>query len=150
MRELLTRLLHAPFLENHRPDWLFGMELDFYFEDLKLAVEFQGGQHFTPVHGYRNLFDQRRRDTAKKRICKERGIALLRIEANDLLYGKMRFKLKRLGLKYALKPAPKNSKAFKKGVEYRAMLKRAFNCPTAFRKGSEGRKLAFQDAYSRQ
>lgn len=148
MRELLTRLLHAPFRENYRPDWLFGMELDFYFEDLKFAVEFQGGQHFTPVHGYDHLRAQRRRDQSKKRICKERGVALLRLEAADLLYGKMRFKLKRLGLGLAMKKAPKGSKSFKKGVEYRAILKQSFNCPTAFKKGIAGRKLAFAAAFS--
>ncbi len=124
------------------------MELDFYFEDLNLAVEFQGGQHFTPVHGYENLHGQRRRDQSKKRICKERGVALLRLEAADLLYGKMRFKLKRLGLHWAMKKAPKGSKSFKAAIQYRATLKQSFNCPTAFQKGSLGRKQAFAEAWN--
>lgn len=36
MKEYLQLAMEYPFVENHRPDWLLGLELDFYFPDLKL------------------------------------------------------------------------------------------------------------------
>src|ERR1700744_4986390 len=96
MRELIQKTISSPFVENYRPDWLLGLELDFYFPGLNLAIEFQGGQHYTPVHGLGNLYSQRRRDTQKRKICSERGIVFLRLEANILEVGLFRAKLKRL------------------------------------------------------
>jgi len=67
--------------ENYRPDWLFGMELDFYFPDLNMAVEVQGKQHykFTPkFHKTRaDGYAQRQRDSRKKNLCNERGVRIL-------------------------------------------------------------------------
>ena len=48
------------------------MELDIYIKPLKLAVEYQGEQHFRPVpHLTRDFLQQQIRDTEKKQACKE-------------------------------------------------------------------------------
>jgi hypothetical protein len=66
---------------DHRPAWLFGMELDFYFPDLALAIEVQGRQHKlwcpTMQPTVEDYQAQRRRDASKRRITHERGITLL-------------------------------------------------------------------------
>ena len=36
-------------LDNYRPVWLRGMELDRFYPDLGVAIEFQGRQHFMQV-----------------------------------------------------------------------------------------------------
>lgn len=74
--------------ENHRPDWLISsdktkLELDFYIEELKIAFEVQGAQHyqFTPLfHRDMNGFEKRLRlDQEKKDLCYGRGIRLIEI-----------------------------------------------------------------------
>lgn len=73
-------------VENIRPEWLVSskgerLELDFYIDELAVAVEVQGGQHFnfTPIfHDTEYDFkEQLRRDEEKLSICKARGINLL-------------------------------------------------------------------------
>ena len=139
-------------LENHRPSWLFGMELDFYFPGLNLAVEFNGDQH----HHYTDRFGSPRaqmtRDKRKKQICKERGIAMLSLQASDLiadvLVRKIRAALGKAGKEVApsLPPAQALKAIIKplnrKAAEYRAALISKFNSPTARRRGSAARKLA--------
>jgi very-short-patch-repair endonuclease len=148
MRSLILRQLNASFVENHRPDWLLGMELDFYFEGLKLAIEFQGGQHYTPCFGMAAMHAQKKRDTAKKRICKERGILLLRLEASDLVVSRFRGLMNWHGFKAHLFEARKAKGFNKQGVKYRETLRNNFQCPTAHRKGSAPRKAAMVSAFS--
>lgn len=78
--------------ENYRPDWLNTdsggyLELDFFIEELNLAIEVQGRQHwiFIPYfHGDKeNFYDQLQRDKRKKRICQQRGIRFVEIFYED-------------------------------------------------------------------
>lgn len=92
--KLCRRLLSMWFpskvvLYNYRPDWLRNpntgrnLELDIYYPDLGLAVEFQGFQH--------HLLLQRRKDYFKTQECSKIGILLLSVyEPLDL------FKCKKL------------------------------------------------------
>jgi len=64
---------------HHRPEWLEGLELDIYIEDLGLAIEYQGVQHFEPVKhwgGAEALKLVQERDRRKARICRDRGVSL--------------------------------------------------------------------------
>ncbi len=65
-----------------RPEWLDGLELDGYNEDLKIGFEYNGIQHYQYIpHFHRNgiedLYKQQKRDHKKYEICKERGIHLI-------------------------------------------------------------------------
>ena len=65
---------------HYRPEWLEGLELDVFFPDLSLGLEYQGEQHFEPVEcwgGVEALLDLQARDLRKVIICQNRGIKLL-------------------------------------------------------------------------
>jgi hypothetical protein len=70
-----------------RPKWLISsrghrMELDGYCEELRLAFEYQGRQHYEYKHHFYkdSSFDQRKKDDERKRtICKENGIVLIEV-----------------------------------------------------------------------
>jgi len=72
--------------ENYRPEWLSTndggrLELDFYIDELNLAIEVQGRQHyvFVPLfhHDHDDFKAQLERDRTKRRICEGMGIKLL-------------------------------------------------------------------------
>lgn len=98
-REILERLLNKQF-PKHRPDFLrnpvtdnnFNLELDCYNPELKLALEYNGVQHykFTPYfHKNKEAFlNQKYRDEMKRVKCREHGVALIEVpytvKHNDL------------------------------------------------------------------
>jgi hypothetical protein len=76
--------------ENIRPQWLYGdygerLELDFLIEELDIAIEVQGKQHYvyTPhFHNSRDAFQKQvRRDQRKKEICYSAGLMLLEVSS---------------------------------------------------------------------
>ena len=77
------------FLRNVRPVWLpnpktgRAMELDFFCPFKKLAIEYDGPQHYefpNRYHATREEFEeQRERDAEKDRICAENGVRLIRV-----------------------------------------------------------------------
>jgi len=95
-RYLELLLANTRMEENVRPDWLRGLELDFYFPRLEIAFEFQGDQHYAPVFGQASFEAQRVNDQIKRRLCKERGIELIRLHAADLHLGKIRRSIRRI------------------------------------------------------
>ena len=92
-RNTLERLFNKPF-KNQRPNWLrnpvtggnFNLELDCYNEELKLAVEYNGIQHykFTPYfhRTQAHFMNQKYRDDMKRRMCKEHGVVLIEVPYN--------------------------------------------------------------------
>jgi hypothetical protein len=80
-RKLMEELYGEKF-QKVRPEWLGGLELDGYNEDLKIWFDYNGIQHdkYRP-HFHRNgiedLYKQQKRDHRKYEICKERGIHLI-------------------------------------------------------------------------
>ena len=75
--------------ENCRPDWLLSsnltrLELDFYIDELKIAFEIQGRQHyeFTP-HFHKDYTEfelGKQYDAEKKDLCYGAGITLIEID----------------------------------------------------------------------
>lgn len=74
--------------ENYRPSWLVSpngtvMELDFYIEELKVAFEIQGAQHFSFIPFFHKDYSdfQKRKlyDAEKKNLCYGAGINLVEI-----------------------------------------------------------------------
>jgi hypothetical protein len=64
----------------HNKSILGKLELDIYSEKYKIAIEYQGRQHYHPVDFYggeKRYKIQIELDALKKRICKENDILLL-------------------------------------------------------------------------
>lgn len=79
-RYILETLLDVKFIKDH--NILNGFELDGYIDDLKLAFEYHGKQHFEQVdffysRGDMSLNDRMERDKLKEKRCKELGIDLI-------------------------------------------------------------------------
>ncbi len=75
-------------LDNHRPDWLKGLELDRFYPTLGVAIEFQGDQHSRVVPGmHKDPSDFQHQvdlDTQKRHTCESRGVKLYGINILDL------------------------------------------------------------------
>ena len=89
-RRVLQKYLRKPFA-NCRPDFLrnpvtgnrFNLELDCYDESLKLAVEYNGAQHYKYIpyfHKNKEAFlNQKYRDQMKRHLCIENRVNLIEI-----------------------------------------------------------------------
>lgn len=96
LREILEKTYGKKF-PNVRPSWLLNpntgheLELDCYCEDLKLAFEYQGQQHYNPVSFFGGEASHKKiveRDRIKKKICEDRGIKLVVIDGRKFPHGK--------------------------------------------------------------
>jgi hypothetical protein len=73
-------------LRHYRPDFLGGLEIDIYIEELKVGIEYQGIQHFRPVKhwgGEEAFRELKKRDKKKKTICASREIPLVFFEYGE-------------------------------------------------------------------
>jgi len=87
-RKILERIYGLPF-ETIRPDWLKSpktgknLELDCYNQQLNIALEFNGKQHYSYVPYFhkskKEFFSQVHRDDWKRKKCIEKGITLIEI-----------------------------------------------------------------------
>lgn len=90
IRQILEGYFNKPF-DKARPDFLrnpvtgnnFNLELDCYNPELRLAVEYNGIQHYkyTPFfHRNKEAFlNQKYRDDMKRRICRDQGVTLIEV-----------------------------------------------------------------------
>lgn len=84
-------------LRHHRPDFLEGLELDIYIPESKIALEYQGIQHYRPVKhwgGEEALKKYKERDSKKREICKSLGIRLIYFDyhenlSSEVVYSKL-------------------------------------------------------------
>jgi hypothetical protein len=89
-RRVLEKIFNKPFNKS-RPNFLnnpvtggnFNLELDCYNNELKIAVEYNGIQHYKYnkfFHkNYEHFLNQKYRDDMKKRICKDNNIILIEV-----------------------------------------------------------------------
>ena len=81
-------------IENYRPDWLAGLELDFYFPDLKFGVEVNGTQHYLYVPqmqaNTKDFLNQRRRDESKRRLLRANQVRYVVFSSCHDWYKKLR------------------------------------------------------------
>lgn len=90
-KSTLEKIYGLPF-NNSRPNWLKNpetgarLELDCYNEDLKIAVEYNGAQHYTwpnyTNQTYDQFINQVRRDILKVELCEYYGVYLLTVPYN--------------------------------------------------------------------
>ena len=59
-----------------------GIELDFYFPDLQLAIELNGIVHYEPIYGREKLERVQNIDRLKAARCLEAGISLFIIDVS--------------------------------------------------------------------
>ena len=66
-----------------------GLELDIYIPELKLAFEYNGEQHYEWIEFFQKTKEDFKalqyRDRCKKKICKIKGITLIKIKYNEKL-----------------------------------------------------------------
>lgn len=136
-RRYIEAMIQTRFYENYRPSWLFGMELDFYFPDHNLAIEFNGDQHYFATGLSDDPSAQRRRDLRKRYLCRDRGVKLIVLKAIDLVMCKFNQKFKRL---IPMNRSLKLKKLDSEAKQYRSTLKENFNSPTAHRGKGKARQ----------
>ena len=104
----LEILLNKSF-KKYKPNWLLNsrgnkMELDMYNEELKLACEYNGIQHYKYIQFfYKNekefLFRQES-DKLKEKLCKENGVTLIIVPYNKNIIETLKEKLIKLNLSF--------------------------------------------------
>lgn len=108
-RRVLQKIFNKPF-NSCRPNFLlnpvtggrFNLELDCYEESLKLAVEYNGIQHYKYIpyfHKNKEAFhNQLYRDELKSRICKDNGVNLIKVPNSVKVPDIERFLIQKLRL----------------------------------------------------
>jgi len=75
-------------IHQSSPQWLGRQRLDIFLPELKIAVEYQGLQHYKPVpffggdDGFRQT---RERDLLKARLCSQNGVALIYFRYDEMI-----------------------------------------------------------------
>ncbi len=142
-RQFISAIAKPRFIENHRPEWLYGMELYFFFPDLNVAIEFNGDQHYLPTD-FGPHDDQKRRDKRKKELCLQRGVKIQVWEAIDLQVRVARSKLKSLmGDSNLTKEHPHD--LTREATKYREVLREKYGSHTCRARSGKARKQAIED-----
>lgn len=86
LKVLLDKVLPTEeYMDNYRPDWLknpetgCNLELDRFYPNLKIGIEFNG-----PQHRKKNNEAQWNRDRTKKHLCAKHGVIRIVFYANEL------------------------------------------------------------------
>ena len=93
-------------IREHNPKELKGLRIDIFIQELNLAIEYQGQQHFEPVKAFggEEAFKKlKERDALKKQLCKELGIELKYFTYKE----KLSIDLVESKLKKFLQPVPR-------------------------------------------
>lgn len=144
--EYLKLLSKHKFITNYRPDWLIGLEIDIYFEELKYGIEFNGDQHYY-ISEFGNPLKQIKNDQRKRSLCKMHGVKLISLQAIDLVGSMISGKLGHLRPRLITKGYAKINKTHilelnKKSISYRKLLISKYNSPTSRKRKSKVRDIA--------
>lgn len=86
-------------LREASPPWLGRQRLDVFLPDRRIALEYQGAQHYEPVEMFGGAEALKRtieRDALKKRLCEENQVDLIYIKHSDpLTLASLRNKMRR-------------------------------------------------------
>ncbi len=77
---------HEKIVHQARPIWLGLQRLDIFIPNLKLAIEYQGRQHYEPVPffgGAEGFLRTQARDKRKADLCAENGVTLVYFRFDD-------------------------------------------------------------------
>ena len=75
-------------LRHNRPQWLGGLEIDIFLPSRRLAIEYQGQQHFISIPAWGGelaLKDLQDRDKTKAAKCRANGLKLVAIDFTEPL-----------------------------------------------------------------
>lgn len=85
--ELVKSVFEGYEVVSHaRPSFLRRQHLDIYIPELKLAIEYQGEQHFKPIDfwgGVESLKASQKRDENKREVCERHGIVITYFSYKD-------------------------------------------------------------------
>jgi hypothetical protein len=81
---LRTQYSDLLFLCNQKDT--IGSELDFYFPDLKLAIQINGPLHYKPIYGQKKLDQIQRMDEEKRVVCRAQNIKLVELDYSEDKY----------------------------------------------------------------
>lgn len=73
-------------ISQYSPDWLGRQRIDIYIEDVRLAIEYNGKQHYEPIvffGGEKGLEINQKRDKIKRKRCIENNVQLIEIRYNE-------------------------------------------------------------------
>lgn len=89
LAKIVAQVFFGEDLIRHlRPDWLEGLELDIWLPGRKLAIEYQGQQHFHPIEAWGGtdaLTALQARDVRKAELCTALGIRLVAVDYTEPL-----------------------------------------------------------------
>lgn len=112
-------------IDNFRPPWLNGLEIDRYYPEIKVGVEFQGIQHYRPTAQLRQdregFLDQVRRDTEKISLAAKQGIKIFAFGLQEITPQRFKYHLKMLadtGLRVAEAEGNKRVVDILKGIRW--------------------------------
>jgi hypothetical protein len=110
-RRVIEKIFNKPF-PKARPNFLnnpvtggyHNLELDCYNDELGIAVEYNGRQHYEYVPYFHNnkeaFYNQKYRDDMKRRICKDNNIILIEVPYDVKFQNIEKFILNQLKQKY--------------------------------------------------
>lgn len=106
-KRVLEKIFNKPF-NKYRPNFLnnpvtggdFNLELDCYNDEIGLAVEYSGKQHYEYIPFFHKnkeaFYNQKYRDELKRRMCKDNNIILIEVPYTVKIEDIETFILKRL------------------------------------------------------
>lgn len=85
-KEIKRSLSDIKVIHHGKPEWLGKQHFDIWIPGKKVAIEYQGAQHYKPIQyfgGEEGFLKTRERDKRKKELCNENGVLLIYVDEED-------------------------------------------------------------------